>query len=298
VSFATLDLDQAPSVVKETLKAFVSRKSATADGDVGLEGWLRGIAFNERQVSGYADLCGFTPSDRVPLTYPQVLALPLHLATGNDPRFPYRLPGMVHVGNTFEQSADLTIGDVVDLRAWTQGSRQTKLGTEADLHTECHRDGLVVWRSTASIVFKRAPKQRGASKASAEPEATPWETIGDPWQVPADQGRRYAGVSGDYNPIHLYGWSAKLFGFKRPVVHGMWTLARAVAALTGRAGATPLRTLDVQFRSPLYLPSSAQFAIRPAAASAVEFRLLDERSGKPILLGSANSAQAHPATSR
>jgi acyl dehydratase len=293
VSFATLDLDQAPSVVKETLKAFVSRKSANAGGEGGLEGWLRGIAFNERQVSAYADLCSFAPSDRVPLTYPQVLALPLHLAIGNDPRFPYRLPGMVHIGNTFEQSADLAIGDVVDLRAWTQGSRQTKLGTEADLHTECHRDGSVVWRSTASIVFQRTPKRDGVSKASTEADEAAWEPVGDPWQVPADQGRRYAGVSGDYNPIHLYNWSAKLFGFKRPVVHGMWTLARAVAALTDREGARPLRTLDVQFRSPLYLPSSAQFAIRPADAKAVEFRLLDERSGKPILLGSASPGQAN-----
>ena len=37
------------------------------------------------------------------------------------------------------------------------------------------------------------------------------------WRLPADQGRRYAAVSGDYNPIHLYGWAARPFGFKQPI---------------------------------------------------------------------------------
>lgn len=290
MTFSTLDLSAPPSVLKETLKAFVTTKKPTADpgGAPGLEGWLRGVTLDEARVAAYARQCGFAPSDLVPLSYPQVLALPAHLALGNDPRFPFRLPGMVHVGNTFRLTSPLRVGDVVDLRAWTQGSRQTKLGTEADLHTECHRDGELVWQSTAAIVFQRAKKADGPRESSSEEvDSVPWLPCGDPWQVPADQGRQYAAVSGDYNPIHLYGWSARLFGFKRPIVHGMWSLARSIAVLEASRPAAMVTALQVQFRSPLYLPTSARFEQREGDAGETAFRLVDGRSGKRILQGSA-----------
>ena len=39
----------------------------------------------------------------------------------------------------------------------------------------------------------------------------------------------YAGVSKDWNLIHVHWIFAKLFGFRRAIVHGMWTLATAIA---------------------------------------------------------------------
>jgi acyl dehydratase len=54
------------------------------------------------------------------------------------------------------------------------------------------------------------------------------------WWVPADAGRRYAPLSGDWNPIHLNALAARLFGFRRAIAHGMWVKARCLAALEGR----------------------------------------------------------------
>ncbi len=50
------------------------------------------------------------------------------------------------------------------------------------------------------------------------------------WRLPGDLGRRYAAVSGDHNPIHLYPLTAKALGFPRQIAHGMWSKARCVAA--------------------------------------------------------------------
>ena len=50
------------------------------------------------------------------------------------------------------------------------------------------------------------------------------------WRLPGDLGRRYAAVSGDRNPIHLYALTAKAFGFPRQIAHGMWSKARCLAA--------------------------------------------------------------------
>jgi acyl dehydratase len=74
--------------------------------------------------------------------------------------------------------------------------------------------------------------------------------------APADMGRRYGKVSGDINPIHLSALSAKLFGFRRAIAHGLWTNARALVALLPP---TPLAQAEmtVEFKTPLYLPARA-----------------------------------------
>jgi acyl dehydratase len=56
------------------------------------------------------------------------------------------------------------------------------------------------------------------------------------------------------NPIHLSALTAKAFGFKRAIAHGMWVKARALAALSGRL--PDALTVDVAFRKPLFLPST------------------------------------------
>ena len=53
-------------------------------------------------------------------------------------------------------------------------------------------------------------------------------------EVAGDTGIRYAKVSGDWNPHHLYPWSARLLGYRSPIAHGLWTLARAVAVVTSK----------------------------------------------------------------
>lgn len=78
------------------------------------------------------------------------------------------------------------------------------------------------------------------------------------WAVDAGMGRRYASVSGDYNPIHLSALSAKLFGFKKAIVHGMWSKARCLAALKDQLPAAGYR-VKARFHRPLFLPSNVLF---------------------------------------
>jgi len=78
------------------------------------------------------------------------------------------------------------------------------------------------------------------------------------WAVDAGMGRRYASVSGDYNPIHLSALSAKLFGFKKAIVHGMWSKARCLAALKDQLPDTAYR-VQASFHRPLFLPSNVLF---------------------------------------
>ena len=78
---------------------------------------------------------------------------------------------------------------------------------------------------------------------------------------PADLGRRYAAVSGDHNPIHLYPLTAKALGFPRQIAHGMWSKARCIAALENRLP-DPVR-VDVAFKKPIILPGTVAFGSPP-----------------------------------
>ena len=60
---------------------------------------------------------------------------------------------------------------------------------------------------------------------------------------------RYAGASGDFNPIHLDDEFARSVGLPGRILHGLWTMAQVARAQTEAAGgAESLRSLKVQFR--------------------------------------------------
>lgn len=61
---------------------------------------------------------------------------------------------------------------------------------------------------------------------------------------------RYAGASGDFNPIHIDPAFAKAVGLDGNILHGLYTMAQVARAHTDAAGGDPrtLRRLSVQFR--------------------------------------------------
>ena len=60
---------------------------------------------------------------------------------------------------------------------------------------------------------------------------------------------RYAGASGDYNPIHIDEEFAKQVGLPGRILHGLWTMAQVARAQTEQGGGPhALKRLSVQFR--------------------------------------------------
>ena len=60
---------------------------------------------------------------------------------------------------------------------------------------------------------------------------------------------RYAGASGDFNPIHIDEEFAQAVGLPGRILHGLWTMAQVARAQTEAAGGPErLKRLSVQFR--------------------------------------------------
>jgi acyl dehydratase len=173
--------------------------------------------------------------------------------------FPLPLPGLVHVRNRITAHRAIDAAEPLTVRVNAEGLRAHPKGAQVDLVAEIDAAGEVVWEGRSTYLARGATAPEGAPGPAEPPgieDAAPVAT----WRVAADTGRRYARVSGDVNPIHLHPWAAKAFGFPRAIAHGMWTAARAVAALQGRLPAA--LAYDVAFGKPLLLPSTVELRTR------------------------------------
>ncbi|HKF83656.1 MAG TPA: MaoC/PaaZ C-terminal domain-containing protein [Solirubrobacterales bacterium] len=247
----------------------------------GLDLELTGVSADAADVAAYAKVCGFALRDTLPPTYPHMLAFPLHMAVMSDGSFPFGAVGLVHVENTIAQKRPIGIGEEMTIRV-----RPTKLqphpkGKTFSLETEVLVDGEVVWESTSTMLRRgknddAAEQKRGFESLPADAPASA------EWKLGGDLGRRYAGVSGDRNPIHMHSLTAKPLGFPGAIAHGMWTKARALAQLESRLPDS--FEADVRFRKPVLLPARIEFAGREEGEETL-FAVRDAKKGTPHLDG-------------
>ncbi|MFJ2818857.1 MaoC family dehydratase [Streptomyces sp. NPDC087294] len=207
------------------------------------------------KLAAYERVCGFaTGADALPLTYPHVLGFPLAMRLMSGRNFPLPLLGLVHTSIDITRRRAQPATAEYELAVHVDELRPHRRGTEAAVTTELRSAGQTVWESRSTYLARH----RTTSEAPTATEPTPREplpALAD-WQLAGDVGRRYASASGDHNPIHLHPLAARLFGFPRALAHGMWTLARCLAAHP-----TPEAvTLQATFRSPVLLPTTVTYA--------------------------------------
>jgi len=202
----------------------------------------------------YRALCAYPGQGPVPLLWPFVVAAPLQKAALIHPAFPIRLLGMVHLRQTVHAARPIDPTEPLRAEVRLGTWRPARRGIEFDLETVLvDRAEQTVWSGVTTAWSAKGP---GHGQDHPRPEVPTLDpTLRVPIEVPADMGRRYGRVARDNNPIHVHALTARPFGFKRAIVHGMWTLSRVVAALGERVQSHGVR-LEVCFRKPVYLPDT------------------------------------------
>ena len=213
-----------------------------------------GVSVDPAHLADYDRVCRLPLNDVLPATYPHMLTFPLQMALMSDRAFPLALPGLVHVRNRIDVLRPIGADALLDMEVWAESFAQHRSGAAVDLRATVSAGGQEVWRSTSTYLARGVKAPEGAPEADIEVPVGNLERVAATWRVPDDAGRRYAKVSGDVNPIHLSGLTAKAFGFKRAIAHGMWVKARVLGALSGRL--PDALSIDVSFRKPLLLPST------------------------------------------
>lgn len=211
-------------------------------------------------IQQYHDCVGWQ-GDSVHPCYWQTRSMHLQLALLLHRTFPFAPMGLVHIRNHIDLVHSQRVDIPIELTAKFGEIREHAKGWEFDVEVRGVQRGQLVYRAVSTYLA------RGTRSLVSEAPKTPsveadiyLENTLEPQVVVRSQGRRYAKVSGDYNPIHLFDLTAKVLGFKQAIAHGMWTLASSISQLCASdiVALSQIHGIDCVFKKPVFLPAKTQ----------------------------------------
>lgn len=282
-----VELERLPSVAavfgRGLAFALVRRQGRATAAELAalpeLSARVRGVAVDPARLARYRDVCAIEDASEVlPPAYPEALFLGLMGTLVTHRSFPLSPLGLIHVRQAIEQRGSIHVGERLDLTCRLAGTRATERGVEIDWSLEVEVAGDRRWRGVATVLSRRRIGHGRAGPPVATSAATEplLDVIADV-EVAEPTGRRFARASGDVNPHHLWSFTARPLGYRRPIAHGMWTLARLLAALERDGRPHPRVSADVTFKQPIPLPSRVSLLASRGAAGADGDRTVEVR---------------------
>src|SRR5579871_1740276 len=151
----SLHFTASPPIAPAYLRILLARKPAfAADTVPRIEAVLERFAVDPRHLARYRRVCADRDSTQLPITYPHVIAAPLHLAMIASEAFPVSLLGVIHTRNRIVQMRPLRVDDAGQIHTWFDGHRDTARGQEIDLQTHVRIGDEVVWSETSTFLAR------------------------------------------------------------------------------------------------------------------------------------------------
>ncbi|MBW8192413.1 hypothetical protein K0504_15350 [Neiella marina] len=241
---------------------------------------------SERLLSHYMEWAGCDKgrySTRVPTHIFFQLAMPMCIKQLSLTR--YRLSKVINQGCRIKISrpipweapvvAKVSLSSIKELPGKARVTQTIAIYCDDELSAELQVETLF----PTSVASKRRSQKAEPSKA--------FSVIGH-WQSNQYDGRNFALLSGDFNPIHWSRWVGKLSPFGTRVLHGMGTFIRSVEVLQNNIQ-TNISEIDVRFTAPLRLPGGVNTLLHQLDANAkwlqdIPLRLEDE-NGRLLMTG-------------
>lgn len=252
------DLADVPSFPAIYAAALTPRLGVRRAAELPAESFrVRRVRIDPERAAAFDHLMGGAATDLVHPGVLHVLAFPVTLALMARPTFPAPLLGLVHLRNSLLQHRPVRVGELVDVEASVRRLRPHRKGRTFEAVTTISSDGEIIATDVSTYLDARgagdvpaADDERPAGRRRGFEPPVPTGM----WRLGAGTGRAYAKVSGDANPIHLSGLTARAFGFPSAIAHGMYTASRAFSEARVDLH-RPLRW-DVAFDAPVTLPGS------------------------------------------
>ena len=254
-----------PSMISPYLKVLFSSKPQLAESGISspsLTADIPKLKVKPKHLQRFQQVCGLPITNALPYTYLHVLAMPLKMRIFSHPNFPITILGLVHIRNVIRHWKTLDSNAYLRITVACKELKETDLGQEIDIVTRAYEGEGLVWEEISTLLARRTKSTEGKSTKGLSTPIAHHMIFGSlderVIKIPAHIGRHYAVVSGDFNPIHLFDITAKLLRFRQKVAHGMWTVSRCLGLVQSLFSAEPLE-IEVQFKSPLYLPGECLF---------------------------------------
>lgn len=254
----------------------------------------RRVTINAKHCNNYNRLTNWHCSlaALVHPNYMQTLSLPMQLDMMVDSSFPFKPLGLVHMANQIQVNCLPEQNQSVDVYTYFGDVYFHRKGWLFEVLTQVHATDFVVKKNDIGESAPQAMligKSYYLARAKHEPQdiqsLAQQYSSGPNWiaaqkidlanaglaqqnnvyntkmRFDENIGRRYARISGDYNPIHLHPLTAKLLGFKKAIAHGMYSKA---LVLSNIAKVVPFYqqgfTINTVFIQPILLPLDTELS--------------------------------------
>ncbi len=249
---------------------------------------LHNKALDPIRVQQFRRVCGFVHTPRDPATVPsgylQTLFIGLLGRYITSDFFPINPMGLIQTGQQFESRYPVRIDDTLDLFCTLQDMSLTAKGISTRFLLQVYRHNTLVWQGISTYLTRTSGSKKPSETVQDQPLPAKMTLA-----VPPGTGRRYARISGDYNPHHLSNVTARIIGFKQAMVHGMWSLARTLACLEPVMKFPEQYSVDAAFKLPVYMPATLSVGSKQVTAGnglhRIWFDLRDADTRKPHLKG-------------
>ena len=233
---------------------------------------------DQKHLKAYNAVCGFKNNNDIPAIYLAMLSQSLQMHMMTQEAFPFAILGLVHIRNQIKQIRQVGVNEQLTLSCIFGELQPHDKGIQFDFITTVKVGNNVVIEATMTCLARQKTAVKASAKAT---ELTkPAYEVCEEWHISENTGRRYALISGDFNLIHLHAMTAKVFGFKHAIAHGMWSKAKALASLT----LPECYEADVWFKLPIYLPSTVEFLTAQQGEN-TEFLIRNRDTQKPHVVG-------------
>ena len=237
-----------------------------------------------QRVANYHRLVAWRPGIAAVIhpNYVQVLSFPMQMAMMSSHPFPFKTLGLVHLANDIKINFLPEQVSVIELRTSFTKLQIHKRGYVIGVSTRAYVQDKLAIEASSDYLARSRHTHLASDSHLQDYEKTPVPNLDSAkfdteLAFASNSGRQYARVSNDFNPIHLSALSAKMFGFKRAIIHGMFSKALCVSRLIS---GEPAR-ISASFLQAIYLPSAVRLSSQSVVqGQALIFALSSEQQNK------------------
>lgn len=217
----------------------------------------------------------------VPSTYWHTRLFGVRIALAARREFPFPLPGMVHFTDSIRQYEPILPTDALRMECGLGRFLTHEKGTAFETLTKLYRNGHLVWEeNTVNLYIGKI--RLGETEYVGHEFAELQNPLTEELRIPGNMGRKYARISGDFNPIHISTLGAKMFGFKRKLMHGWYGLNHILAQHPEKMEAP--HEIYAAFKRPLLLPGHV-LTKQEKTDVQIRFEIANAKEGYPNLKG-------------
>lgn len=273
-------LKKVPSSIETLLRASLTGLKKPGDRLPDKGYTLKGISIDKKQYDAFCKTFGYNDAT-VPSTYWYIRLFSMQTLLLAHPDAPFPMPGLVHLSFKINQYNTIYPSDKLDATVKFGRLIQHDKGTGVETIMSLYKHGVLVWEQVNINLYlgKKGLGEPGDDNQEGEITDAGYQSL---WSLSPKTAINYAKVSGDFNPIHLHDVAAKAFGFPKQIVHGWYSLCRAVEPMENTIKG--IHEIYGAFKKPLFLPSKV-LGRTQQNEDKVLFDVINEKESYPHLRG-------------